>query len=522
MAKYIYFVEGYLTDREKPFSEIYFDKMKSIYKAEAKGYWFGVSVFPKEFEFVRVGNCTEKQFEGLWADKDTAGIVIYSHGTQLGQPWLYNDESYPALKCLDPAMLPKSGKNLRGISVLSCFSSLMEPTWKSKMKGRDPAVNTISGKLEDGGLGRNDGTLNWIQQRDGSLRNPAIGSRSFFKYIMGQLDSDTGSGGLECNVGAVEQTRADRLSVAELQPREVFRHEPMYLPFRRVPTVGTDAGQFTVHQIRHGDRVRYLAEDYGYADRDRFTADVERLNPGIDFTRLKPGQQIRVPTKIGVPFNLRVPWASSRGGALRTAGNAQGAPPTLFAVLGAQLDRTPSPAESGADRTVGSMASLERLERQVAQCEAQQRWLQQIDRDLSARTNVARTAGHDHSRASTFDVLRSALDRTPSADRTRDFVLTNTNDLLGRMERDAASREESRRFLDRVTREYGAPARVTASAADRGNTLSYIGRGLGDAPAQSFADRSPLPGDTMSLLRHMEQQPLRVNLTHQFLNPFRR
>ena len=41
IPKYIYFVSGYLTSPEQDISRIYFEKLKSIFKAEAPGYILG-------------------------------------------------------------------------------------------------------------------------------------------------------------------------------------------------------------------------------------------------------------------------------------------------------------------------------------------------------------------------------------------------------------------------------------------------------------------------------------------------
>jgi hypothetical protein len=64
------------------------------------------------------------------------------------------------------------------------------------------------------------------------------------------------------------------------------------------------------HKIRYGDRVWYLADDYGYTDRKQFVEDVRALNPGIDFNNLKPRDEIFVPTnvenpKLSTPYGLR-------------------------------------------------------------------------------------------------------------------------------------------------------------------------------------------------------------------------
>jgi hypothetical protein len=54
--------------------------------------------------------------------------------------------------------------------------------------------------------------------------------------------------------------------------------------------------RYMKHTVHHGDRIWDFADEYGYIDRKRFTEDVRRLNPGIVFSRLMPGQVIYVPT----------------------------------------------------------------------------------------------------------------------------------------------------------------------------------------------------------------------------------
>lgn len=78
-----------------------------------------------------------------------------------------------------------------------------------------------------------------------------------------------------------------------------------------IPKVDIDAPSRMSHTIRFGDRIWYLADDYGYTNRKRFTEDVQKLNPGIDFNRLKPGQVINVPTKIKNP-ELSTPYGGAR------------------------------------------------------------------------------------------------------------------------------------------------------------------------------------------------------------------
>ncbi|MCD4664737.1 MAG: hypothetical protein K8R68_05645 [Bacteroidales bacterium] len=62
-----------------------------------------------------------------------------------------------------------------------------------------------------------------------------------------------------------------------------------------------DTPNYIGHTVRSGDRIYYLADDYGFSDRGQFTKEVERLNPGIDFNNLKPGEEVIVPTQIDNP-----------------------------------------------------------------------------------------------------------------------------------------------------------------------------------------------------------------------------
>jgi hypothetical protein len=75
-----------------------------------------------------------------------------------------------------------------------------------------------------------------------------------------------------------------------------------------IPKVDIHAPHYVSHMVRSGERVWYLADSYGYKDRKQFTEDIRRLNPGIDFTRLKPGQIINVPSKVKNP-KLDTPYA---------------------------------------------------------------------------------------------------------------------------------------------------------------------------------------------------------------------
>lgn len=83
-------------------------------------------------------------------------------------------------------------------------------------------------------------------------------------------------------------------------------------PMRHIPRTRVDIGVpvlFVPHTVRYGDRIWYLADDYGYKDRKRFTQDVRKLNPGIDFNRLRAGQVINVPLKKKRILKLSTPYA---------------------------------------------------------------------------------------------------------------------------------------------------------------------------------------------------------------------
>jgi hypothetical protein len=85
-----------------------------------------------------------------------------------------------------------------------------------------------------------------------------------------------------------------------IPPSEITHQKPI--------DPGIDAPHRMSHTIRSGDRIWYLSDDYGYTNRKKFTEDVCKLNPGIDFGLLKPGQIITVPSKIKTP-ELSTPYA---------------------------------------------------------------------------------------------------------------------------------------------------------------------------------------------------------------------
>jgi hypothetical protein len=141
------------------------------------------------------------------------------------------------------------------------------------------------------------------------------------------------------------------------------------------------------HKIRFGDRVWYLAEDYGYTDRKRFTQEVAKLNPGIDFRKLLPGQTIRVPTKVGVPKTLSAPYALRQQLGYRPPASAPfgSVQPSALRVLDRHFRRSEQMAGARQSTTLpafDTLTTLRRLEREATQLQATRRWLSGIERQF--------------------------------------------------------------------------------------------------------------------------------------------
>lgn len=68
IPKYIYFVSGYLTSPEQDISRIYFEKLKSIFKAEAPGYILGFRnpLSDRPFELIEKKKCSKEEFLKIW------------------------------------------------------------------------------------------------------------------------------------------------------------------------------------------------------------------------------------------------------------------------------------------------------------------------------------------------------------------------------------------------------------------------------------------------------------------------
>lgn len=458
--RYIYFATGYLTPPEKELVPIYYERLRNIYKAEAPGYTFGIRCNPEtSYELVLKPSCTKKQFLDLWRDKSTVGIIWYSHGDpNTGYPWAYPTEPWKGPTPLNPFEIPKSGSNLRSFAVLSCGSIKAEDLWREKIRHRNPAVKTVSGLLEDGSMDARDETLSWIEETQlYAPERPALGARYLLQHALGTFEPGS-CVGCSCDVSqrsGAQQRRSQQWRLftepAKVISQDHFEPDRAFVPYRRIPRVGIEASHYTTHKVRFGDRVWYLAEDYGYTSRKRFKEDVERLNPQINFRDLKVGQTIKVPTKVGVPRELSTPWALRSRQVQRartvTAG-PEAATPSTLGILKQRLVETPATPTRRPTPTFDTVDTLRRLERQARDRQATQQWLQRVQDQLDRRPSSSGLTGQTS--RSTFERLDRQLRRTATPlDRTSTPTFS-TMDTLKRLEREAVDRQATRQWLQRV------------------------------------------------------------------------
>jgi hypothetical protein len=166
-----------------------------------------------------------------------------------------------------------------------------------------------------------------------------------------------------------------------------------------------DTGQFVKHTIRYGDRVWNLADNYGYGNRQQFVDDVWKLNPGIDFTRLMPGQVIRFPSKLRTPrisaFNassqevISPPIVSQKwmdqgliershlGSLTSPRPQYATSQPSILQTLSQRLGKDYTPPYR--EPTFSVMETLNRLEREGIERERTQQWLRNIQQQLDRR-----------------------------------------------------------------------------------------------------------------------------------------
>jgi hypothetical protein len=237
--------------------------------------------------------------------------------------------------------------------------------------------------------------------------------------------------------------------------------------------VPQEAEGLTTHTVRFGDRFWHLNRDYGYRDPQDFTNEVMTLNPGIDFTRLRPGQQVTVPTRAGPAPRLGPPWALSQRQALRRA-----TPPPAASQMGAlaqirnALERTPwaerivEPPQFFGPRT-DAIGALERMERAAREQERRRQWLSQIRNQLDRRPTTLSAGGQP------ANLLRSLGQRLEASG---SIAAPPMNDMsaigaLGRLEQQAEQRERTERWLEGIRQQLDRrPARSAPS------TLAQLGR----------------------------------------------
>ncbi|NPV63651.1 MAG: LysM peptidoglycan-binding domain-containing protein [Methanotrichaceae archaeon] len=496
--KYIYFISGYLTGPEQDLSRTYFENLKSVFKAEAPGYILGFKkpFSERSFELIEKQNCSKEDFLKIWKEDRTVGIFWYSHGDpNTGYPWAASADYRHSSYILKPQDLPPSGPNLRSLAILSCGSGKAEDRWREKMSYKNPAIYTITGLLEDGSMDRTDETYTWINESWLSTpQRPTIGARYMMQYAMDDFKPGRAAGcaGCDCNISGRDQVQYRRKQdfVEQMISKDFFEPEQVFVPYRRIPKVETDATHYTAHQIRPGDRVWYLAEDYGYNDRKRFTEDVKKLNPDINVNSLRPGQTINVPTKIGIPKSLRPPYAFNanqpkRGNAFsqpsqlrildqhltRIFSPPQAAPPSQLRLLNQQLMRTPDPPTRMP--TFDSMDTLKRMEREAQERQNTQRWLQRTSDQLNRRplTGAAGTP------PSTLRILDDHLRQTYTPE-TR-VPAFDTMDALRRLEREAQQRQDTQRWLSGIEQQLNRrPAAFSQMGTTAPSTLSRLDRHL--------------------------------------------
>jgi hypothetical protein len=498
IPKYIYFVSGYLTSPEQDISRIYFEKLKSIFKAEAPGYILGFRnpLSDRPFELIEKKKCSKEEFLKIWKDERTAGIIWSSHGDpNTGYPWAAPAEPWQKPTIMNIFTLPKSGRNLRSLAVLSCGSHTAESLWREKMSYKDPVIYSISGLLRDGTLDLSDQTYSWIKEsRLESPDKPLAGARYMMQYAMGTFNpgSLAGCSGCDCNISGRNQAQYRRKQdlVEQMIWRDFSEPEHVFVPYQRIPNVETDASHYTAHKIRPGDRVWYLAEDYGYSDRKRFTEDVKKLNPAINFKTLRPGQTINVPTKIGVPESLRPPYAfdinqPKRGDTFSQPSQLRildqhltkifSPPPAAHLsqlhLLNQQLMRTPNPPTRMP--TFDAIDALKKLEQEAQERQDTRRWLQRTSDQLNRRPLAVAAA----TPPSTLRILDDHLRQTYTPDiRTQAF---DAMDALRWLERDAQQRRNTHRWLSGIEQNLDRrPAAFYQLETTRPSTLSLLGRHL--------------------------------------------
>lgn len=513
--QYIYFLTGFLYPDEIPAMKSYFQDTKSIYKAEAPGFYLNISWdIHKPYHFVPVHQCSPGMFKEIWKDNDTAGIFWYSHGDPTtGNIWGNHAIHRKSPDHIDVRKLPKSGKNLKFISVLSCGSEVARQEWFKKMSYRKAVVKTIRGNLVDGSMKKGDPTYDFFNATDQFVpEDPTVGARYMMQYAMGtHKPGESGA----CNCTMAYRTTSKLSYPNQMISFDRFKPDHVFVPYRRIPKVGTEASHYVTHQIRKGDRVYYLAEDYGYSNRKRFTEDVEKLNPGINFGKLMPGQRINVPTKVGVPRTISPPYALTRRNQIRT----RTVKPSVRSVLSSTLNvlkktlaKTHLTASRETSPPFNTHDALKRLENQVNAQRKTQQWLQGLQ---------ARYGGMQHPTGgmtkSPLKRLNEHLTRTQNTVSRRHMPTFDTMSTLEHIEQQARDGMNRQRWLDRIQQRYG-PQCTGLSPIGRSQSLL---NGLNQHMVQTtgISTRRPTPTfDTMNTLRQIERRAAEQQRTQQWLN----
>ncbi len=512
--QYIYFVTGFLYPDEIPAMRSYLRDTRSIFKAEAPGYYLNISWdIHKPYEFIPVHQCSPGLLKEIWKDDDTAGIFWYSHGDPTtGNIWGNHDIHRKSPDHIDVRKLPKSGKNLKFIAVLSCGSEVGRQAWFRKMSYPKAKVKTIPGKLRDGSMKKGDQTYDFFNETSQSVpEDPTEGARYMMQYAMGTFrPGQIGA----CNCSMSYRTKSKPLYPSQTISFDRFKSDHLYVPYRRIPKVGTEASHYVTHRIRKGDRVYYLAEDYGYSNRKRFKEDVEKLNPSIDFGRLMPGQRIKVPTKVGVPRTLSPPYALTRRNQIRTRSvepSVRSVLPSVLNVLERTLVKTPLTVSRGTFPSFDTNAVLKRLENQSNAQRRTQQWLRGIQTRDSGMRRIT-----DSMTQSPLKRLNNQLTRTQSTLTRRHVPTFDVTSTLERIEQQSRDRMNRQRWLDRLQQTYGSQ-RSGPSPVGGQSLMKRLNQHM--VQTTGVSTRRPIPTfDTMSTLRQIEIRAAEQQRTQQWLN----
>jgi len=252
--------------------------------------------------------------------------------------------------------------------------------------------------------------------------------------------------------------------------------------------------EITQHKVRYGDRIWYLAPDYGYGNKKKFTEEVNALNPGLDFRKLKPGQSIFVPSRVGVPSKLSTPYALRQRQAMRSTSEQtplKGV--STFDRLRRQLEATPAPP-AGQQRftaaptpTFSMMDTLRRLEKQGREQEqmrqrmqrTREQWNRRPSPGLSTHSATSGIGTLGQRPKSTLRLLDDHLRRTWDSSRPYQPPSFDTITALGRLEEQARDQQRTRQWLKGVQQQLNRrPGVSTGFGATQPSTLEVLKRHL--------------------------------------------